>query len=291
MSVYPPPAEFGVIFNPIDWNTEIGDNITIEYLNANYLKFPVAQGLETFIGTNNQSTTDCQDDIEMNTNKITGCGEPTSAQDVATKNYVDSRPAESLSATLLVGNSAGATQINMNSQKIINCLNPTNAQDVATKNYVDNFSPSISLPYIRGSLSQQTIQTGTTNDAFNMTIDSVYPSGTTFGQGQWLFSMQINITTDNAFSDNCPSCTCYVQFYNATPVVFFTTQQAGSCYYDDVARGIGLQNTNITMCQLINLTQDVAYTQLRISAGNTTGSNHDMYFTTTFQAFKVSSNF
>ena len=123
MASYPPPTEIIPIFNPIDYNTEISDNITIAYLNANYLKFPSAQGVETFIGTNNNSTTNCQDNIIMNTKKITGCGDPTLAQDVATKNYVDTRPAETLSSTLLVGNSAGATQINMNSQKIINYLN------------------------------------------------------------------------------------------------------------------------------------------------------------------------
>jgi len=49
MAIYPPPnwTEPIPIFNPINW--EIDDSvITIEYLNANYLKFPVAQGLETF---------------------------------------------------------------------------------------------------------------------------------------------------------------------------------------------------------------------------------------------------
>ena len=154
MASYPPPTEIIPIFNPIDYNTEVNDSITIAYLNANYLKFPIAQGFETFIGTNNTLTTGCQDNIIMNTKKITGCGNPTNAQDVATKTYVDTRPAESLSATLLVGNSAGATQINMNSQKIINCLNPTDAQDVATKSYVDTNAPLASLPYIRGYMGQ-----------------------------------------------------------------------------------------------------------------------------------------
>jgi hypothetical protein len=48
MAIYPPPnwTEPIPIFNPINW--EIDDTtITIEYLNAHYLKFPVAQGLET----------------------------------------------------------------------------------------------------------------------------------------------------------------------------------------------------------------------------------------------------
>ena len=81
--------------------------------------------------------------INMNNNKIVSCADPTLAQDVATKNYVDTRPAENLTNTLIAGNSAGANQINMNSNKIVSCADPTQPQDVATKNYVDNAIPGI----------------------------------------------------------------------------------------------------------------------------------------------------
>lgn len=48
MAIYPPPnwTEPIPIFNPINWEVD-NTAITIEYLNAHYLKFPVAQGLET----------------------------------------------------------------------------------------------------------------------------------------------------------------------------------------------------------------------------------------------------
>jgi hypothetical protein len=88
MSVYPPPTDVGSVFNPANFGSADSD-ITVDYLNANYLKFPIAQGFETLVGTNNQSTTDCQQVIDMNGNKITTCADPTNPQDVATKFYVD----------------------------------------------------------------------------------------------------------------------------------------------------------------------------------------------------------
>ena len=62
----------------------------------------------------------------MNSNKITSCTDPTSAQDVATKNYVDGR---TLAQILTTSNVASA--------KITSVTDPTAAQDAATKNYVD----------------------------------------------------------------------------------------------------------------------------------------------------------
>lgn len=53
MATYPPPnfQEPLPIFNPINWEVQVSSNVSIDYLNANYLKFPVAQGLETFSDT------------------------------------------------------------------------------------------------------------------------------------------------------------------------------------------------------------------------------------------------
>ena len=49
MAIYPPPTflEEIPIFNTINWETSAEDTIDIAYLNANYLRFPVAQGFET----------------------------------------------------------------------------------------------------------------------------------------------------------------------------------------------------------------------------------------------------
>lgn len=71
--------------------------------------------------------------IAMSTNKITGMGDPTAAQDAATKNYVDNQGALKLS--LSGGTMTGA--IAMGTFKITGMGDPTLAQDAATKNYVD----------------------------------------------------------------------------------------------------------------------------------------------------------
>jgi hypothetical protein len=72
--------------------------------------------------------------IAMGTAKITGLGDPTSAQDAATKTYVDT--ADALKLSLTGGTMSGA--IAMGTNKITSVGNPTLAQDAATKDYVDD---------------------------------------------------------------------------------------------------------------------------------------------------------
>ena len=72
--------------------------------------------------------------IAMGTAKITGLGDPTSAQDAATKTYVDTQDATKLSTT--GGTMSGA--IAMGTNKITGLGDPTAAQDVATKAYTDS---------------------------------------------------------------------------------------------------------------------------------------------------------
>jgi hypothetical protein len=61
-------------------------------------------------------------------------GDPTSAQDAATKTYVDT--ADALKLSLSGGTMSGA--IAMGTNKITGVGNPTLAQDAATKDYVDD---------------------------------------------------------------------------------------------------------------------------------------------------------
>jgi trimeric autotransporter adhesin len=72
--------------------------------------------------------------IAMGTSKITGLGDPTSAQDAATKTYVDT--ADALKLNLTGGTMSGA--IAMGTNKITGLGDPTLAQDAATKTYVDD---------------------------------------------------------------------------------------------------------------------------------------------------------
>ena len=72
--------------------------------------------------------------IAMGTSKITGLGDPTSAQDAATKNYVDTQDALKLSLT--GGTMSGA--IAMGTNKITGLGTPTDAADATTKAYTDS---------------------------------------------------------------------------------------------------------------------------------------------------------
>ena len=72
-------------------------------------------------------------DLAMGTNKVTGVGDPTSAQDAATKTYVDT--ADALKLNLAGGTMSGA--IAMGTNKITGLGDPTSTQDAATKTYVD----------------------------------------------------------------------------------------------------------------------------------------------------------
>jgi len=53
MSIYNPPSKTQSVFNPSNYRS-LGSNgeITIDYLDANYVSFPVAQGNTTLVGTN-----------------------------------------------------------------------------------------------------------------------------------------------------------------------------------------------------------------------------------------------
>ena len=102
--------------------------------------------------------------IAMGTGKITGLGEPTNAQDGATKNYTDTGLALQLSLT--GGTMSGA--IAMGTSKITGVGDPTAAQDVATKAYVDTLSQGLDA---KGSCRVATTANITLSGA--QTIDAI----------------------------------------------------------------------------------------------------------------------
>jgi hypothetical protein len=73
--------------------------------------------------------------IAMGTNKITGLGDPTAAQDAATQNYVTTNFLD-----LSGGTMTGA--IDMGSSKITTTYTPTNGPDLTNKTYVDSILSS-----------------------------------------------------------------------------------------------------------------------------------------------------
>ena len=97
--------------------------------------------------------------IAMGTSKITGLGDPTAAQDAASKNYAD---------TTFLGLSGGTMTgaIDMGSQKITTTYTPTNAADLTTKTYVDSIvgsSTSAAASAAAAATSETNAATSETN--------------------------------------------------------------------------------------------------------------------------------
>jgi hypothetical protein len=282
MATYPPPNEFGVVFNPIDWNTETGANITIDYLNANYLKFPIAQGLETFVGTNNQATTDCQDDIEMNTNKITGLANPTNAQDATTKNYVDNYV-------------NGRTPVLTPSTTYTNSTITTNASG-----FISSVSagtpPSASLPVYFGSIPSTNVATGLNGSV----VVSVNSTSGQLDAGTWLMVAQVQITSSNGYGayNSIPSGQGCFRVLSPASSLVFESVQAGTSFNNDIACGMAVAgspytyqyNSNITMNCIFTLTATSGFLNFNFTGGvdqNHLQANVILAFSGAFQVVKL----
>ena len=115
----------------------LGDdpNYATTITNALATKLPLAGG--TMTGA-----------IAMGANAITGMADPTSAQDAATKNYVDTNDA--LKLNLAGGTMSGSIAMGTNS--ITGMSDPSSAQDAATKNYVDT-NDALKLNLSGGTMS------------------------------------------------------------------------------------------------------------------------------------------
>ena len=103
--------------------------------------------------------------IAMGTSKITGLGDPTAAQDAASKNYAD---------TTFLGLSGGTMTgaIDMGSQKITTTYTPTNAADLTTKTYVDSIvgsTASAAASAAAAATSETNAATSETNAATSAT--------------------------------------------------------------------------------------------------------------------------
>lgn len=109
--------------------------------------------------------------IAMGTSKITGLGDPTAAQDAATKIYVDT--ADNLKLNLSGGTMSGA--IAMGTNKITGLGDPTLAQDAATKAYTDSIlgsATSAAASAAAAATSESNAATSASNAASSATAAS-----------------------------------------------------------------------------------------------------------------------
>jgi hypothetical protein len=125
----------------------LGDdpNFSTTITNSIATKLPLAGG--TMTGA-----------IAMGTNKITGLGDPTAAQDAATQNYVTTNFLD-----LTGGTMTGA--IDMGSSKVTTTYTPTNGADLTNKTYVDSILGSATA----ASASATAAATSATNAATSET--------------------------------------------------------------------------------------------------------------------------
>ena len=143
------------------------------------------------------STPELGGELDALTNKIVNLGDPTAAQDAATKNYVDTQiggidevvedltpqlggnldvQANSITTSTTDGNIVlnpnGTGTVDVSTSRITSVNDPSNAQDAATKNYVDNAVSGFSTNSITQGDSNVTVtDTGTGNVKIN--VDNV----------------------------------------------------------------------------------------------------------------------
>jgi len=118
MAVYPPPSFQSTIFDTNAFiQTPEDGGLTEAQANLLYYKYPVGQATETLQQTDHTGLATFQASIDLNAGTL-----KFPDNTVQTTAFTGGGGGESLSATLLIGNSAGATSINMNNNAISNAL-------------------------------------------------------------------------------------------------------------------------------------------------------------------------
>ena len=128
--------------------TASNDAVNKTYLTSNYYDQSTSNSNYLQTGGGNSMGAN----LDMGTNKITNLVDPTSAQEGATKNYVDTNHYnKSTSDSRYIrtdGANAMSANLDMGTNKITSLVDPTSAQEGATKNYVDNNSANFGKLYV-----------------------------------------------------------------------------------------------------------------------------------------------
>ena len=248
MSVYPPPIDQGTIFNPIDYG--LGSTaITIDYLNANYLKFPVAQGFESMVGISNF------DELDMNSNKIIALGTPTNGTDATTKTYVD-----------------GRTPALTASQTYTNATITTNASGFISAVAAGSPPAPTALPVYFGTIPSTSVATGL-NGSVVVSVNS--PTGQLVA-GTWLMVAQVQLASGNGYGayNSIPGGQGCFRVLNPSSGLVYESVQAGTSFNNDVACGSNdpttytyQYNTNITMNCIFTLTAASGFLNFNFTGG------------------------
>jgi len=214
MATYPPPSFFSNIFDSNAFiHSSTGTGLTQAEADLLYYHYPVGQAFQTLQQTDHTGLATFNAGIDINTGTL-----KFPDNTVQTTAFTGSGGAGSLSATLLVGNSAGATDINMNNNDITNCATintvefdrgnnalQTTSINIGDGNLVSTanssgFNVAIGSGCLKGSsfsgesniaFGNSTLQSLTTG-SFNLGIGSVVGTGMTTGQHNVAIGYQAN---------------------------------------------------------------------------------------------------
>jgi len=208
MSIYPPPnwLEPLTTFNSSNYQQTISSagGVDIGYLNANYLKFPTAQGDETFTNTIHTGNATVQGTVK--TNNITGTTTTSNIvlyPDITTSNV--NFGTGMTTGTLKIGNGTNSNHIGTldftgnsinNTTSTSGIVNIANSQINGTLNIGTLATRTGTINIGNGASSSSTISIGGTNST--LVLNSSVPSL----NGVALAPSSISITTAGTISSN-----------------------------------------------------------------------------------------
>ena len=183
MAVYPPPSFQSNIFDTNAFNQSDGTaGLTEAEANLLYYKYPVGQATQTLQQTDHTGLASFQAGIDINVGTLKF------PDNTVQTTAAGSGGGETLAQTLVLGNSAGATDINMNNNDITNC---------ATLNNVILTTGVVATNLEVGFLGQLNYNNTTTGNGHNTAMgDNIMTSITTGNYNNAVGSFACNKITD-----------------------------------------------------------------------------------------------